>query len=307
MSADEKSTSRRQFLTSTAATALAAMLPAKAQSQPQAPAVSSRKKPLNVLFFMSDDMRPELACYASRFHTHSPNLDKLASEGVRFDGNFCQFPLCNPSRSSMFTGHPPHTTKVLGNTASVRNLHEDWVTLPQLFRESGYNTFRSGKLFHAGLDDHKAWTDFDGDVESLHPTQEGMKMDIPRAQIPMPNGVLPILPADNQRAAHSDEILVLTGNGEGASDYMVADLAIQNLQKCAKDSKPFFIGCGFSKPHSPPTAPQRFFDLYDPAKIALPPDFAAWPTVPPGFPKGAIRMRNADLFIGRGASESESK
>jgi arylsulfatase A-like enzyme len=274
-----------------------------------APAVHVRKRPLNVLFFMSDDMRPELACYGSRFQAHSPNIDRLASRGVRFDRNFCQFPLCNPSRSSLFTGHPPHTTRVLGNSASVRDLHPDWVTLPQLFREHGYTTLRSGKLFHAGLDDHKAWTDFDGDVESMHPTQLGTKMEIPRARIPMADGVLPTLPQDNERAAHSDEILVLEGNGEGAGDYLVADRAIRFLNQCAADSaaKPFFIGCGFSKPHSPPQAPQRFFDLYDPAKIQLPPDFAAWPTVPPGFPKAAIRMRNADLFIGRGASHEEAQ
>ncbi len=296
------SPSRREFLAKTAAASLASVLPAGAT---QVPAIQSRKRPLNVLFFMSDDMRPELASYGSRFHVQSPNIDQLGAAGVRFDRNFCQFPLCNPSRSSLFTGHPPHTTKVLGNSASVRNLHPDWVTLPQLFREHGYTTLRSGKLFHAGLDDHKAWTDFDGDVESLHPTQQGKRMDIPRARIPMPNGVLPVLPADNQRAAHSDQILVLDGNGEGASDYLVADRAIANLRAC-KD-QPFFIGCGFSKPHSPPTAPERFFNLYDVNNLQLPPDFAAWPTVPPGFPQAAIRMRNADLFIGRGASEPEAK
>jgi arylsulfatase A-like enzyme len=260
---------------------------------------------MNVLFFMSDDMRTELACYGSRFQVHSPNIDGLASKGVRFDRNYCQFPLCNPSRSSLFTGHPPHATNVLGNSTSVTQLHPEMTTLPRLFREHGYTTLRSGKLFHAGMDDHQGWTEFYGEVESLHPTQEGVKMDVPRGQIPMADGVLPVLPQDNARAAHSDEILVLDGNGEGASDFMVADLAIKNLQAC-KD-KPFFIGCGFSKPHSPPTAPKRFFDMYDTGKIALPPDFAAWPTVPPGFPKAAIRMRNADLFIGRGASESEAK
>jgi arylsulfatase A-like enzyme len=307
-------TSRRSFLTKAAGAALATALPSAAQPLSQtpgasAPATHSRKRPLNVLFFMSDDMHTELACYNSRFNAHSPNIDALAAKGVRFDRNICQFPLCNPSRSSLFTGHPPHTTKVLGNSTSVRNLHPDWITLPQLFREHGYTTLRSGKLFHAGLDDHKAWTDFDGDVESMHPTQTGKRMDIPHARIPMPNGVLPVLPADNARSAHSDQILILDGNGEGAGDYMVADLAIKFLDQCAKDypEKPFFIGCGFSKPHSPPTAPQRFFDLYDPAHIQLPPDFAAWPTVPEGFPKAAIRMRNADLFIGRGASESEAK
>lgn len=130
-------------------------------------------------------------------------------------------------------------------------------------------------------------------------------MVIPRTQIPMPDGELPPLPADNSRAAYSDRIVVLDGNGEGHGDYLTAERTIANLRKY-KD-QPFFIACGFVKPHSPPTAPQRFFDWYDPEKIELTPDFAAWPTVPPGFPSAAIRKRNADLFIGRGASRAEAQ
>jgi len=313
---ETETTTRRNFLTKAAGAALAAALPSAAQNrtQPKAAdgnksgAVARHKRPLNVLFFMSDDMRAELACYNSRFNVHSPNIDALGAHGVRFDRNYCQFPLCNPSRSSLFTGHPPRETGVLGNSTAVVKQHPEWVTLPRLFRESGYTTLRSGKLFHAGLDDPKAWTEFDGDVESMHPTTLGTKMEIPRAQIPMPDGALPARPQDNARAAHSDEILVLDGNGEGAGDFLVADLAMKFLRQVAADpDKPFFVGCGFSKPHSPPQAPQRFFDMYDPAKIQLPPDFAAWPTVPAGFPKAAIRPRNADLFINRGASESEAK
>ena len=86
--------SRREFI----ATPRSAIVGAMA-AQKTAAAVQTR----NVLFFMSDDMRPELACYNSRLHAHSPNIDKLASQGVRFDRNFCQFPLCNPSRSSLMT------------------------------------------------------------------------------------------------------------------------------------------------------------------------------------------------------------
>ncbi|HWB31788.1 MAG TPA: sulfatase [Acidobacteriaceae bacterium] len=306
----QSATSRRSFLTGAAGAALATALPTTAQTEGgnKSAAVVKRKKPLNVLFFMSDDMRPELACYSSRFNGHSPNIDALAASGVRFDRNYCQFPLCNPSRSSLFTGHIPRETTVLGNRDAVVKAHPEWVTLPRLFKENGYTTLRSGKLFHAGLDDPNAWTEFYGDVESMHPTKLGAKMEIPRVQIPKPDGVLPPLPQDNAQAAHSDQILVLDGNGEGAGDYLVADLAIQWLNRVAADpDKPFFVGCGFSKPHSPPQAPQRFFDLWDPEKITLPPDFAAWPTVPEGFPKAAIRPRNADLFIGRGASESEAK
>jgi arylsulfatase A-like enzyme len=298
--------SRRDFLAAAAGTAFAAGLTRTAGAAKRAaPAVRTAKKPLNVLFFMSDDMRVELGCYGSRFQVHSPHIDKLAAQGVRFDRNYCQFPLCNPSRSSLFTGRRPSATRVLGNGDAVVKLHPEWTTLPRLFREHGYTTLRSGKLFHAGLDDPKAWTDFDGDVESMHPTAVATRLNIPHAQVPRPDGVLPNLPADNERAAHSDQLLVDPGNGEGSGDWMVAERAIQNLRQC-KD-KPFFIGCGFSKPHSPPEAPQRFYDLYDPAKIPLPPDFAAWPTVPPGFPKAAIRMRNADLFIGRGASPDEAR
>jgi iduronate 2-sulfatase len=306
---DRTVTTRRSFLGKAAGAALATALPAaELAAQARTGAVAPKRKPLNVLFFMSDDMRPELACYGSRFNAHSPNIDKLAAQGVRFDRNYCQYPLCNPSRSSLFTGHPPHATGVVGNNTAVVKEHPEFTTLPHLFNQAGYTTLRSGKLFHAGLDDPKAWTEFDGDVESMKPTQVGTKMDIPRAQIPMPDGALPALPQDNARAAHSDEILVLEGNGEGAGDYLVADLAIKFLDRCAADpAKPFFIGCGFSKPHSPPQAPKRFFDMYDPAKIVLPPDFAAWPTVPAGFPKASIRPRNADLFIGRGASEMEAK
>lgn len=294
---------RRTFLTAAAGTAAVAAFPS-ANAAPTARASG----PLNVLFLMSDDMRPELACYGSRFNAHSPNLDRLAAAGVRFDRNFCQFPLCNPSRSSLFSGRKPTDTGVLGNSASVRQLHPDWVTLPQLFRDNGYTTLRAGKLFHAGLDDPKAWTDFDGDVESLHPTARATRMDLPRVQIARPDGTMPPLPAENARGDHSDQILVLESeNGEGAGDYLVADRAIAMLDRCAKTGKPFFVGCGFSKPHSPPEAPRRFFNLYDPARLVLPPDFAAWPTVPKGFPAAAIRPRNADLFIGRGASPTEAR
>src|SRR5262249_25577244 len=71
--------------------------------------------------------------------------------------------------------------------------------------------------------------------------------------------------------------------------------------------KPFFIAVGFTKPHSPPTAPKRFFDLYDPAKIELPPDFAPHPTLPEGFPNGSLPMKNGDLFINRDATPEAAR
>jgi arylsulfatase A-like enzyme len=99
--------------------------------------------------------------------------------------------------------------------------------------------------------------------------------------------------------------VLLEGGGEGNGDYHAVDRAIDYLRQ--NKDRPFFIACGTVKPHSPPSAPQRFFDLYDANKIQLPPDFAPWPTVPPGFPPASIRPRNADLFIGRAASPEEAR
>jgi arylsulfatase A-like enzyme len=293
---------RRKFLGTVAAASAAVSFPAVLRG-----AENKARKP-NVLFLMADDMRVELGCYASRFNAKTPNIDALAKSGVRFDRNYCQFPLCNPSRASLLTGRKPSSTGVLGNRTDFRTAHPEWTTLPQLFGQNGYATLRAGKIYHGGIDDAKSWN---AASEKDHTTDDGSEpavghtKEIPHAQIPQPDGTLPPLPADNARSAYSDRIVVLDGNGEGHGDYQTADRTIENLRKY-KD-KPFFIACGFVKPHSPPTAPQKFLDLYDPDKIKLPPDFAAWPTVPPGFPAAAIRKRNSDLFIGRGASEAAAR
>jgi arylsulfatase A-like enzyme len=256
----------------------------------------SKVKP-NVLFLMSDDMRVELGCYNSRFGAKTPHLDALAKSGVKFENNYCQFPLCNPSRTSLLTGRHPTTTRVLGNRTAFRDYHPDWISLPQLFKNNGYKTFRSGKIFHGGIEDPLAWSDVSespsgDDVESFDKIKTGNNKNKASSK-----GL--------DKAAYSDRIVILEGNGEGHGDFTCADHAINFLRK-NKDN-PFFLGCGFVKPHSPPTAPQRFFDLYNPDAFILPEDFASTPTVPPGFPSSAIRKRNADLFIGRPSNPVEAR
>src|SRR5262245_66349054 len=118
-------------------------------------AFADPKKP-NVLFLMSDDMRPELGCYGHPL-VQSPNIDALARAGVRFERAYCQYPLCNPSRSSLLTGRHPTTTGVLDNTVYFRDAHPDWVSLPQHFKANGYASLRTGKIFHGGIDDTDAW------------------------------------------------------------------------------------------------------------------------------------------------------
>jgi arylsulfatase A-like enzyme len=258
---------------------------------------------LNVLFIMSDDMRAEFAGTGSQL-AKTPNLDKLAAAGVRFDRTYCQFPLCNPSRSSMLTSRQPTVTGVLGNRTYFRDEHPDFITLPQWFKTHGYVTLRSGKIFHGGIDDPDSWTEGadrrgpgGGSNESAASPDE--ESPAARNESTQKQSATNTAPATLSRAQYSDRIIVLEGNGESHGDYKVTDRTIKFLRD--NQDKPFFLGFGLVKPHSPPTAPKKFFDLYDVEKIPLPPDFASRPTVPPGFPSAAIRQRNADLFIGRDA------
>ncbi|HEV2327569.1 MAG TPA: sulfatase [Verrucomicrobiae bacterium] len=307
---------RRKFIGRTALGAAAAVTFPNVLTAQKASTSSARPRP-NVLFLMSDDCRVELGCYGSIFHAMTPNLDALAKSGVRFDRNYCQFPLCNPSRASLLTGRNPTKTSVLGNRTDFRRAHPDWVSLPQLFWQNGYVTVRAGKIFHGGIDDPKAWDDAttwttadeggmqSGGVGHVFDTSKIAERSERDLHSPKFNPPSADEGSGEQRAQYSDRIVLLDGNGEGHGDYHTADHTIANLQKY-KD-RPFFIACGFVKPHSPPTAPEKFFDQYDPTQIKLTPDFAAWPTVPSGFPRAAIRPHNADLFIGRGASEAEAR
>src|SRR5262245_52544387 len=116
------------------------------------------KPKFNVLFIISDDLRPELGCYGNSM-IKTPNVDALAARGTRFDHAYAQFPLCNPSRSSMLNGRYPTQTGVLDNNTYFRAKHPDFVTLPQYFKNNGYAALRTGKIFHGGIDDEITWTE----------------------------------------------------------------------------------------------------------------------------------------------------
>lgn len=249
----------------------------------------------NVLFIIADDLRTELGCYGSPL-ARTPNLDRLAGGGVRFDRAYCQFPLCNPSRSSMLTGRYPLTTGVIGNRTWYGGEHPEFVSLPRHFRESGYVTIRAGKIFHGGIDEAAAWT-VGGEARWFG---EGATEAPPVRRRPEARGGRPLT-----KAQRSDRWIVLEGDAERGGDHRVADRAIQWLRE-HRDER-FLLACGFSKPHSPLAAPKRFFEQWKVEDIPLPPDFAAKPTVPEGFPAGSIRPRNADLFIGRDASPDEAR
>lgn len=269
-----------------------------------ASAADAPAKKLNVLFLISDDMRPDLNCYGTSI-VKSPNIDKLAAAGIRFDHAYCQYPLCNPSRSSMLTGRHPVHTGVTDNSAAFFQLHPDLVSLPKLFKQNGYATLRTGKIFHGGIDDVSAWTEGaegKGGVEVIEPDQKEPDLDgLEMILQPAPKKITPA-----ERAKMSDRINKLEGDGEKHADYKTATTAIDYLRRYKENGKPFFLACGFLKPHSPPTAPAKFFDWYDNAKIQLPVNFAPRPTVPEGYPARSITP-NGDLFINREASPEQAK
>ncbi|MGH2507882.1 MAG: sulfatase-like hydrolase/transferase, partial [Ktedonobacteraceae bacterium] len=153
--------SRRTFLV---ASALTTHAPVAAASALAAPAVLKGKRKRNVLFIATDDMCNRLGCYD--VPVKSPNLDRLAQSGVRFDHHYCQYPLCGPSRVSLMTGLGPDTTKVWDLHTDFRDTIPQAVTISQLFQKNDYFVGRAGKIYHynnpseigtPGFDDPASW------------------------------------------------------------------------------------------------------------------------------------------------------
>ncbi len=256
----------------------------------------------NVLFIATDDWRPEIHCYGVE-GIKTPHVDALAASGVRFDRAYCQFPLCNPSRTSMLTGRHPFTTGALDNDVAFRDAHPDWISLPQHFRSHGYSVARTGKIFHGGIDDPQAWDEV-LDARQAKPAAQQQPGVAPRLRV-LPVAQQPAGQRPRQDPAKSDRIVELEGDGGVHVDYHTAQNGIALLEKYR--DKPFFVAVGFLKPHSPPTAPKKFFDLYEAAQVPLPIDFMPKPKLPKGFPAACLPMRSGDLFINREASPEAAR
>src|SRR5947207_9514191 len=115
------------------------------------------KRP-NVLLIIADDLNTNLGCYGHPT-VKSPNIDRLASRGVRFDHAYCNYPVCNASRTSFLSGRRPDTTGIVDNVTPPRTFLKDAVMLPEHFRRNGYTTIKVGKIFHTGdeFEDPRSW------------------------------------------------------------------------------------------------------------------------------------------------------
>ena len=225
---------------------LAASTPAGTVAAPARP---------NVLFVAIDDLRTEIGCYGAG-HVKTPNIDRLAAQGMRFDRAYVQAAFCNPSRVSFLTGLRPDTTGVLGNRTWFRDNLPDAVTLPQLFKQNGYYTLRLGKIFHGSqaMDDPKGWH------QAVYPkiTERGQR------------GEGRNLTDGKVRWCRWT---AAEGNDLDQPDGQIAKLAVDYLQQ--KHDQPFFLAVGFHKPHDPFIAPAQYFEHYPEEDLKLyrdPPD-----------------------------------
>jgi iduronate 2-sulfatase len=278
-------TSRRKFLQSSASAAVVAAMPtaALAQDRPRR----------NVLFIGVDDLNTSLGCYGHKT-VQSPNLDKLAGRGVRFNAAYCQYPLCNPSRSSLMTGMAPDRTRVYGNARHFRESLPDAVTLGQLFRKNGYFSARVGKIYHynnpegigtEGLDDPITWDYTFNPCGVDHLKEE-----------PQITNFTPHRPTLGSTISFYES----PAKEEEITDAIGARAVIHLLEQHRKD--PFFIAFGLYRPHVPWVVPSGYFDRYpldqiqalpfEPEELHMAPPPAYW-TQPPNFAMSEAQQRQA--------------
>ncbi|MDB4370283.1 sulfatase, partial [Akkermansiaceae bacterium] len=228
----------------------------------------------NILFIAIDDLRPELGCYGSEA-VLSPNLNQLASKGLRFDRAYCQEAICSPSRASLLSGLRPDQTGITHNYVQFRDLNPDVITLPQHFMAHGYETVSSGKIFHRPGDDPQSW--------SRMPAVKKTPYKKPKYTFADPkNHELHMQQKKEMFEKYGEASKRGLASGPAYESYDVPDhayidgwnteVAIATLKDmvATNKEKPFFLALGFKLPHLNWVAPKKYWDLYDREKIALP-------------------------------------
>jgi len=225
----------------------------------------------NVLFLAVDDMNDWIGCLGTTPRALTPNLDKLAARGVNFTNAHTAGVFCAPSRAAIFSGQFASTTGCYRSANYFAN-HPEIDALQMSFAKAGYTTLGAGKLFHhpEGNIDQRGWTEFF--LRNQAQRDNGWPLNSWSADTPFPDS----FPASifNKGQKITGGLFLEWGAIPDAKEEQMADTirvnwAVEQLGK--KHDKPFLIACGIYAPHFPNYCPQKYFDLYDPAEIELPP------------------------------------
>lgn len=256
-------------------------------------AVIAAERP-NVLFLILDDMNDWLGCCGGHPDAKTPHIDGLARRGVLFTNAHCVSPICGPSRASVLTGMRPETTDIYHNRGTYIDYVPDAVTFPEHFRSNGYRTLAAGKVNHGlGEPDPRLWDengpdcgvlgtpfiDDELDTVTMTPTRAIVRGNL---KITLPaNGGLSAIDRPNNKW-DSFDWAPLDVPEDDFPDGRIANWGVSQL--CKRHDRPFLLALGFYKPHQPFFAPRKYFDLYDPKKIALPTTIAGdlYDVPPPG-------------------------
>jgi iduronate 2-sulfatase len=214
----------------------------------------------NVLFLICDDLNCDLGVYGHP-QVKSPNIDRLAKQGLRFDNAHCQFSLCGPSRASFMTGLYPDQTLVRRNAVYIREHVPNVITMSQMFRKNDYMAIRVGKIYHYSVPLHIGTGGHD-DPYSWDYTINPIGRDVHDQ-----DQVFSVTPG---RYGGSLSWLAAEGTDEEQTDGIAASEAIQILNRHAENQKPFFLAVGLYRPHTPYVAPKKYFDMYPTESIKIP-------------------------------------
>jgi uncharacterized sulfatase len=238
-------------------------------------AAGQARKP-NVLLIMADDLRDYGGAF-TRDVVKTPNLDRLRARGTTFERAYVQYPVCNPSRCSMMVGLRAEQTGIVDNSDHLRSRLPNIVTLPQLCKDAGWQAHAFGKIYHLGGGKDAAekakWADVG---RSWHSAQDYRATKTGGRMIEGRNVTGGALDWCAWGAAEGGE--------DDQPDGQIAAATVAMIEQLG--DKPWFIGCGFMKPHDPFIAPKKYFDLYPPDSLNPwrdPADLSAAPAQAVGF------------------------
>jgi len=215
----------------------------------------------NVLLVIVDDLRPQLGAYGLE-SMHTPNIDRLAGEGLLFRRAYAQWPVCGPSRSSMLSGLRPDSTGIYSGSQRLDSSDAQVVSLPAYFRRSGYRTLSVGKVYHARDEDPQAWSEPPWHVAPNDDNWQGYaSRESHELRIRLWEEALAEDPDAQFYQFNAGAVEHANLPESNYRDGKIAAKAVELLRGNA--DQPFFLAVGFVKPHLPFAAPDRYWDLYD--------------------------------------------